>query len=79
LTLSDIEELDADSLTFDVMPIRINVRSNLSKARFKYFTFLGEEGCRYLLHYLQERGSAGEILIPESSLLIPNPTNRSTK
>ena len=79
LTLSDIEELDVDSLTFDVMPTRINVRSNLSKARFKYFTFLGEEGCRYLLDYLQERRSAGEMLTPESSLLIPNPTNRSTK
>ena len=79
LTLSDIEELDVDSLTFDVMPTRINVRSNLSKARFKYFTFLGEEGCRYLLDYLQERRSAGELLTPESSLLIPNPTNRSTK
>lgn len=79
LTLSDIEELDVDSLTFDVMPTRINVRNNLSKARFKYFTFLGEEGCRYLLDYLQERRSAGELLTPESSLLIPNPTNRSTK
>lgn len=63
LTLGDIEEFDVDSLEFSVIPARVNVRSNLSKARFKYFTFLGEEGCKYLLDYLQERKSNGEKLM----------------
>lgn len=79
ITLGDIEELDVDSLEFGTIPAKINVRNSLSKARFKYFTFLGEEGCRYLLDYLQERRSSGEILTPESPLIIPNRSNASTK
>lgn len=79
LTLGDIEDLDIDALEFKAVPAKINVRVNLSKARFKYFSFLGDEGCRYLIDYLQERKKAGEDLTPESPLLVPDSSNRSTK
>ncbi len=64
LILGDIEDLDIDTLKFTVIPARINVRSNLSEARFKYFTFLGKERYRYLLDYLQERKTNGQNLKP---------------
>jgi hypothetical protein len=45
------------------------VRSTLSKARHKYFTFLGSEGCKYLKEYLEQRIRSGEELKPESPLI----------
>jgi len=45
------------------------VRPNLSKIRKKYFTFLAEEGCKYVLGYLRERMTRGETLKPNSPLV----------
>jgi len=41
LRLADIEDLDIDALEFRVTPVRVNVRVDLSKARFKYSTIVG--------------------------------------
>ena len=79
LTLGDIEDLDVETLEFTVTPARINVRSSLSKARFRYFSFLGDEGCKYVTDYLHERKDAGETLTAESPLLVPNASNYKTK
>ena len=53
LRIGDIPDLriDEDGVTFDVVPAQIIVRKELSKARNRYFTFLGAEGCDYLKAY----------------------------
>jgi hypothetical protein len=57
LTLGDFPELrfTSDCVKFEAIPTILLVRSNLSKARHQYFTFLGAEGCQYLQDYLNER------------------------
>ena len=64
LTMRDLPELrmERDSVVFERVPTMVVVRSNLSKARHKYFTFLSEEGCTYLREYLEERLRHGEKL-----------------
>lgn len=79
LKLSDLEDLDLETLNFKVIPARVNIRRNLSKARIKYFSFLGEEGCKYVLDYLEERKAIGEELKPESPVLIPDPANPNAR
>lgn len=79
LILADLEDLDIDKLSFSHIPAKINVRNNLSKARFRYFTFLNEEGCRSVIDYLEERRKSGESLNNNSPLLLPDATNPSTR
>ena len=57
LKFSDFPELKltAQGIEFSKVPTRVVVRPALSKARCKYFSFLGEEGCTYLKEYVQER------------------------
>ncbi len=71
LCLSDLQDLvlDGQNIKFSKMPARVVVRPNLSKTRNKYFTFLTEEGCKYVLGYLQQRLAKEEILKPESPLI----------
>ena len=69
IILSDLDDLDIKSLTFRKIPARINIRSSISKADNKYFTFLNEEGCGYVLEYLRERRNKGELLTLGSPLL----------
>jgi hypothetical protein len=71
ITLKDLPELRIErrKVSFEKIPTRIVVRSNLSKAGHKYFTFLPSEGCTYLKEYLEERIRAGERLKPESPLV----------
>ncbi len=71
LCLGDMPELviDGDRVRFEKMPARIIVRANLSKTRNKYMTFLSEQGCKYVLGYLQARIARGEILKPDSALI----------
>ena len=76
--LGDIEDLDIDVLEFRARPARVNVRANLSKARFKYYSFLDDEGCKYPIDYLQERKDGIEELKPESPLLVSDKSNAST-
>ncbi len=44
LTIGDIEDFNVESHSFSVISAKVNVRNNLSKARFRYFTFLSAEG-----------------------------------
>ena len=71
LTLKDLPELriEGGKVHFEKVPTMVVVRPALSKARHKYFTFLGSEGCTYLKEYLEERLRSGERLTPESPLI----------
>lgn len=71
LKLGDIPDLTWNG-DFDIkIPARINVRGELSKTRLPYFTFLGEEGCQYLIDYLKDRKNKGEILTADSPVILP--------
>ena len=67
LKLSDLPDLKitGQSVEFTRIPAQVVVRPNLSKARCKYFSFLGEEGCTYLKEYLQERIKEESSLDPD--------------
>ena len=71
LVLSDLPDLvvDGGDTRFERTPAMVVVRPKLSKIRKKYFTFLAEEGCQYVLGYLRERTSRGERLKPGSPLI----------
>jgi hypothetical protein len=47
----------------------IRVRKPLSKANHQYFTFLCEEGCRYIKEYLENRMHKGEKLTADSAII----------
>jgi len=73
LRIRDLPELqikDAE-VSFEKMPTRVVVRSNLSKARHQYFTFLTEEACSYLKDYLEERLRDDEQLTLDSAIITP--------
>ena len=70
LRLKDIKGLRlSDGIEFDKIPVMVNVKSLLSKARHQYFSFMGEEGATYIKEYLEERRRAGEELDYDSPLL----------
>jgi integrase len=73
LLLSDVPELviKGQAVEFQKTPTLIQVRTSNSKAKHRYFTFLGEEGCAYLKEYLEERIQSGEKLTLDSDLLHP--------
>ncbi len=71
LRLKDLPDLrlGKGKVEFEQTPAQVIVRSELSKTRRRYFTFLSEEGCEYVRTYLEERISLGEALTPETDLL----------
>ncbi|MDE2812524.1 MAG: hypothetical protein OXM01_05860, partial [Gemmatimonadota bacterium] len=71
LVLSDLPDLvlDGKDTRFSRMPAMVVVRPQLSKIRKKYFTFLTEEGCQYVLGYLRERMARGEPIKHGSPLV----------
>lgn len=71
LKLGDLPEIKIENkqVVFDKIPTIIFIRSPLSKARHKYFTFLSAEGCTYLKEYLEERTRAKEELTKNSPLI----------
>ncbi len=73
LTLKDLPELEIrkDHVEFSKIPTMVVVRPELSKARHKYFSFLGSEGCSYVRDYLEERLRTGEKLSPDTDLISP--------
>lgn len=73
LMIGDIPDLKLtkDGMEFVNIPIRIEVRPDLSKIRVKYFTFLGPEGSEYLKEYIQTRIAAGEKLGQDSPVVLP--------
>jgi hypothetical protein len=73
LTLGDFPQLEIqhDSVCFTQTPAMLIVRSELSKAGHRYFTFLSEEACEYVKDYLDERMKTGEELTQRSPLITP--------
>ncbi|MFH1821239.1 MAG: site-specific integrase [Methanobacteriota archaeon] len=71
LVIGDLPELKVEGgkVAFEKAPTMVMVRSPLSKARHKYFTFLPVEGCTYLKEYLEERLRAGEVLGLDSPVI----------
>ncbi|MEM4091287.1 MAG: hypothetical protein QXQ46_11215 [Thermoplasmatales archaeon] len=69
LRSGDLKELNVDTFEFERIPCMVSVKSLLSKARHKYFSFLGEEDIISVKEYLEERRKKGEILTEESALL----------
>lgn len=71
LRIGDLPEMRIEDgeVVFEEVPTRIIVRSPLSKARHKYFTFLPSEGCKYLKEYLEQRIRNGEQLKGETPLI----------
>ena len=73
LQVGDFPELSIEGkkIGFKKTPAIVMVRKELSKAGQKYFTFLSEEGCEYLLDYLSERVRNGEKLTENSAVITP--------
>jgi hypothetical protein len=73
LTIGDFPEISIENqkVTFQKIPTTIIVRRELSKARYQYFTFLGQEGCNYLKDYLEARIRDGEKLVTNSAIVTP--------
>jgi hypothetical protein len=73
LRISDIPDIAIhnDGIEFLKSPIQIKVRFGLSKTRMEYFTFLGEEGMKYIKEYLDDRIRSGGRVTPESAVILP--------
>ena len=69
--IADIEIKDG-TVSFVKIPVRIAIRSELSKKENEYFSFIPEEGARYLKLYIEERIKEGEAITPESPIITPS-------
>jgi hypothetical protein len=71
LKIKDLPELKVHSgeVSFQKTPTMIVIRYELSKAKHKYLTFLGPEGCEYLKAYLEKRLALGESLNENSPVI----------
>jgi hypothetical protein len=74
LRVSDIPDMEIKegTVSFTKMPVRLVVRSELSKKDNEYFSFIGEEGSRYLKLYLEERIKDGEQITAVSPIITPS-------
>ena len=72
LKISDLVDLSIEGGKVEItkMPLRIRVRTSLSKNNKEYYTFLSKEGVVYLKEYLGER-LRQEQLKPNSPLIVP--------
>jgi len=75
LTIGDLPELKVceDHVEFIRIPTIVIVRAKLSKAGHKYFTFLPQEGCEYVLAYLNKRLASGETFTAKAPLIATKP------
>lgn len=75
LEVRDLPEMRVEGgrVTFSKIPTKVMVRSTLSKAKHRYFTFLTSEGCDILRAYLERRLALGEELTPESAIIAVKP------
>ena len=73
LRVGDLPELRIENgkIEFTKIPTIVNVRRELSKNPFEYFTFLSREGCEYLKDYLEWRMKRGERLKGIIKLILP--------
>jgi len=71
LQIRDLPELEINEteVSFTSVPTMVVVRHELSKAKHKYHTFLGPEGCEYLKAYLEKRLAEGEKLQPNTAVV----------
>lgn len=72
LRIKDIPDLTIENnqIIIKQMPAMIIVRANLSKNHRQYVTFLSDEGCIFLREYLEARLRKGEMLTPESPIVL---------
>lgn len=75
LEIRDIPEMriETRNVVFAMIPARVVVRRELSKAGHKYFTFLTGEGCEYLKAYLEKRLAMGEGVEADSAVISVKP------
>ena len=73
LMIQDLPELEMmhGIARFTKTPSRVIVRSTLSKAGHRYFSFITETGAEKILAYLNQRMIEGEVLGLESSVIAP--------
>jgi hypothetical protein len=64
-------KVEEETVMFEAVPTLVVVRRELSKAGHQYLTFLGEEGCDYLMDYLEARMREGERLTEDSAVVTP--------
>jgi hypothetical protein len=78
LKLKDLPELriEGGTVTFAKIPTLIVVRSELSKARHWYPTFMLEEGCEILKQLFERRIAEGEVLTHDSCVIAGTETGR---
>jgi len=71
LKIRDLPELSIEGkeIVFNKIPTMVVVRPELSKAKHRYLTFIGPEGCQHLKAYLERRLAAGENLGPASPII----------
>lgn len=67
--LSD-EKGSQKEVMFAKIPTMILVKEGLSKSRRKYMTFVCEEGCELVKQYLDSRIRQGEVLTPDSGMIV---------
>ncbi len=79
LRIKDVVDLEikGSTVSFKRIPAMVIVREELSKSRKRYFTFLGQEGCRYLKEYLEFRMNKGEKINRDSPVITSK--NRGAK
>jgi len=80
LKVRDLPEMSVnnDEIEFSMIPSRVVVRPESSKAGHKYFTFLPSEGCEYLKSYLEKRIASGEELEAETAIISVKPGYEET-
>ena len=73
LRISDIADMEIkdNKVTFEKIPVRVVIRSELSKKDNEYFSFIGEEGANYLRIYIEERIKEGEEIGPDTPVITP--------
>jgi integrase len=73
LTVGDLEGVSVKDGRIEIatVPLRVRVRAPNSKAGHAYYTFLGEEGARYLRESLEERLRKGETISAETDIIHP--------
>jgi len=73
LRISDIKDIGVGKDGVEILkePVRIVIRSELSKKENEYFSFLGPEGVKYLKLYIEERMKQGETIHENSPVIAP--------
>ena len=78
LRLGDFPELELDpEIRLTVVPAMIRVRKEVSKTRKAYSTFLGPQGCDFLVEYLKARRRGGEVLTVKSAAVTHKEAKRT--